>query len=315
MDIPINSVKEYIGLALLALGGFMILAGFDVISVQQVTVKKGRRTWAIGIIFALFGILLLLPEYRTLAPTPISPTPVPPTANPTTAPAITPALTITKTPIPTSTADPIGSNFGDPILDTVQGYKPIFEDDFSSDKDWVGTTGSFNDPLTLSLDGGFVQALGDGTRGFAHIAIPYLGELPNFVVKVDAAFMESPVMPRDRAIGLCWEPGDRLGERFLLYESGVYQGATCTPNELCPTFAAGKTDPISTEQLVSLILIHQKGESVVYVNGVPEVYHLLSINNFGNGFSLCPHTFDGLQSNVKYDNVRVWNLDQIPELP
>jgi len=74
MDIPINSLRDYIGLVLLALGGFMILAGFDIISVQQLTVKRGRRTWAIGIAFALFGIILLLPEFRTSTPITASPT-------------------------------------------------------------------------------------------------------------------------------------------------------------------------------------------------------------------------------------------------
>jgi hypothetical protein len=74
MDIPINSLRDYIGLILLALGGFMILAGFDIISVHQVTVKQGRRTWAMGIAFALFGIFLLLPEFTTSTPTATSPT-------------------------------------------------------------------------------------------------------------------------------------------------------------------------------------------------------------------------------------------------
>lgn len=160
-----------------------------------------------------------------------------------------------------------------------------------------------------------MQTLGDGARGYTHIANPYLKGLQNFVVMVDAAFMESPAMPRDRTIGLCWWPGDDWGERFLLYESGVYEGATCTPTGPCPAFVTGKIGPISTEQFISLILIHRKGESVVYVNGVLVAYHLLLINDFSSGFSLCPHTFDGLQSNIKYDNVRVWNLNRIPGLP
>jgi len=68
MTIPINSVVGYIGLALLVFGVFMVLAGFDVISIQQVTVSKGRKTWALGIVFTLVGIWLLLPEFGTTAP-------------------------------------------------------------------------------------------------------------------------------------------------------------------------------------------------------------------------------------------------------
>jgi len=59
----------YIGLALLVFGAFMILAGFDVISIQQVTVRKGKKTWILGIVFALLGVWLLLPELGTPAPT------------------------------------------------------------------------------------------------------------------------------------------------------------------------------------------------------------------------------------------------------
>jgi len=82
MTIPINSIVGYIGLALLVFGVFMVLAGFDVISIQQVTVRKGRKTWILGIVFALFGIWLLLPELGTTAPAagslePSEPLPVP----------------------------------------------------------------------------------------------------------------------------------------------------------------------------------------------------------------------------------------------
>ena len=68
MTIPINSIMGYIGLALLVFGAFMVLAGFDVISIQQVTVRKGKKTWILGIVFALLGIWLLLPELGTTAP-------------------------------------------------------------------------------------------------------------------------------------------------------------------------------------------------------------------------------------------------------
>jgi hypothetical protein len=232
----------------------------------------------------------------------------------TSTPTFTPTSTPTETPIPTSTIDPIALNFGDPILEAIQGHEPIFEDDFSSDKGW--NAGDPDQYLPLSLDGGFIQAIRDGGRQYTHITHPDLGEgLQDFVVMVDAAFMESPTRPTDRAICLAWWPGDNLGEGFLLYRSGVYEGITCTPTGPCHTFVTGRIEPIATEQFVSLILIHRKGESVVYVNRVPVAYHLLSISDFHNGFSLCPHTFNSLQSNIKYDNVQVWNLDRIPGLP
>jgi len=82
MNIPVNSIVGYIGLALLVFGVFMVLAGFDVISIQQVTVRKGKKTWILGIVFALLGVLLLLPELGSSAPAvgslePSDPLPIP----------------------------------------------------------------------------------------------------------------------------------------------------------------------------------------------------------------------------------------------
>lgn len=62
MNIPIGSITGFIGLGLLLLGGFMILAGFDIIRIEKVTVKQGRATWILGFIFAALGLVLFLPE-------------------------------------------------------------------------------------------------------------------------------------------------------------------------------------------------------------------------------------------------------------
>lgn len=62
MDIPIESTSGFIGLGLLLFGGFMILAGLDIIRIEKVTVRQGRSTWGVGIIFAAIGLVLLFPE-------------------------------------------------------------------------------------------------------------------------------------------------------------------------------------------------------------------------------------------------------------
>jgi len=62
MNIPISSTIGFIGLGLLLIGGFMILAGLDIIRIEKVTVKQGHTTWMVGIVFAVIGLFLLLPE-------------------------------------------------------------------------------------------------------------------------------------------------------------------------------------------------------------------------------------------------------------
>jgi len=235
------------------------------------------------------------------------------TSPPTPKPSSTATLRPTKTPIPTSTTNPSASSFGNLILNAIQGQKPFFEDDFSSDKGWVAESGGVNSELApISLDGEFIQTLEDGKRHSTLIHVKKLIYLQNFVMKVDAAFMEGPSSHRDRSIGLCWWPGDNIGESFWLRESGIYEGTACTPTGGCSSYVTGSVKPISTEEIVSLILIHRKGESVVYVNGVPVMYHFRSIANPNRDIAFCPLTNDGLQSDIKYDNVQVWDLDQIP---
>lgn len=72
-NIPINSTGGFIGLALLVIGGFMILAGVGIISIQQVTVRQGRATWVVGLVLAVGGALLLYPEFSTPVTAPDGP--------------------------------------------------------------------------------------------------------------------------------------------------------------------------------------------------------------------------------------------------
>ena len=61
--IPISSVSGFIGLGLLVLGGLMILGGLDIVRIERVSVRPGRRTWVGGIILAAVGLVLLVPEF------------------------------------------------------------------------------------------------------------------------------------------------------------------------------------------------------------------------------------------------------------
>jgi hypothetical protein len=64
-NIPIASTAGFIGLGLLLLGGFMVLAGLDIIRIEKITVRQGRTTWVVGIVFAAIGLVLLLPEFAS----------------------------------------------------------------------------------------------------------------------------------------------------------------------------------------------------------------------------------------------------------
>lgn len=62
MDIPVSSTLGFIGIVLFGFGLFLVLAGLDIFTIQQVSVRKGPKTWGLGIGIVILGIVLLLPE-------------------------------------------------------------------------------------------------------------------------------------------------------------------------------------------------------------------------------------------------------------
>ena len=76
-NLGINSTSGLIGLGLASIGFFLILAGFGIISIEKITVQQGKATWIVGIILAVIGVLLVIPEFETSKPITASPT-VPP---------------------------------------------------------------------------------------------------------------------------------------------------------------------------------------------------------------------------------------------
>jgi len=90
-SIGIESTLGSIGLVLVAIGGFMVLAGVGIISVQQVTVKQGRITWAVGLAMAAVGLVLLYPEFVEVTDLPASNVLVTTVTSATTAPTTAPS--------------------------------------------------------------------------------------------------------------------------------------------------------------------------------------------------------------------------------
>ena len=226
-----------------------------------------------------------------------------------------PMSTPAPTPLPTSTPDAAAAAFGGPILAALRDLPPQIQDDFSDGRGWIGTQGG-EEPLHpewVSVSGGFIQAVNDGSRGYTHIQNDFkTNRVVNFVVTVEASFLGDATRAGSRAIGLCWWPGDTGGERFLLKETGWFEGATCVPAGTCPAHTTGQVLPLAVGAVVSLTLVNDRARSAVYINDVPFVLHEVpGPTSWGQGFSLCPHTFDGRQSDIAYDNLRVWDLDRL----
>ena len=57
-----SSTLGFIGIVLFGFGLFLVLAGLDIFTIQQVSVKKGPKTWGLGIGIVIIGTVLLFPE-------------------------------------------------------------------------------------------------------------------------------------------------------------------------------------------------------------------------------------------------------------
>lgn len=66
MNIPPDPGLNYVGVALLFAGLFLILAGSGILKVEKITVATGTKTWGLGAVLFIFGMLLLLPEVREI---------------------------------------------------------------------------------------------------------------------------------------------------------------------------------------------------------------------------------------------------------
>jgi len=139
--LPVNTLAGFIGLALLVFGLFLLLTGFQIINIEKVSVTPGMRTWGLGIVFALLGIVLLMPETKEQivveneeAPSTIYPTY-------TSFPTYTPIPMSTLTPYPTntpySTFTPIPISVSEHVL---------FEDNFADGNldGWTIKSGSWD---------------------------------------------------------------------------------------------------------------------------------------------------------------------------
>ncbi len=162
--IPVQSALSYLGVFFLIVGFFLVLAGIDIVRVEKLTVKPGRRTWGFGILLALLGILFLVPDITDVLrqasgpavtvtkDTPITVT-VPATDTPM-LPASTPSPTDTPvlpTPIPTPTSTPTVS----PVQAIRDYYSAVMERRYS--ETWSQVSDHYKSRLSDASYDGYVS--------------------------------------------------------------------------------------------------------------------------------------------------------------
>ena len=214
---------------------------------------------------------------------------------------------------PSSSADQARA-FAEPILAAIADRPLDFEDDFTTpDKGWrLGFPGGPPNGDRLEITDGVVRmTLFEGTEGML-TRLDWMW-LKDFVLMVDSRQVSggygSPQM-------VVWgNPDDTWGQ--VAIQSGTASwNLSKGPGDQWPPWPKGSGDVVSPIGETNHILIVARGPQLaIYLNGVPVAYvedqeidvawtKALSFNCGGQPDMVC-----------EFDNVKLWNLDNVPGLP
>jgi hypothetical protein len=151
--IPVNTPLGFIGLLMLVLGLFLLLAGFNILKVEKVTVKPGRLTWSFGIFLSIVGLLLLTFSEPILANKEVGLTETPPSPTVVTETNTAEPPYVSESPTITPTLDPAT------LLLAASSWPIVMQESFdSNDANW--SVGKFeNEYITYNKsveDGKFI---------------------------------------------------------------------------------------------------------------------------------------------------------------
>lgn len=229
-------------------------------------------------------------------------------------PINTPTATSMRTPPPTRTATPIPTwvtEFSEPILAAIANTSPHFEDDFSQASDGWRIEKRDDRCRVKIQDGAFTMSVEAG-RGMARCSNPGM-LVNNFVLRVDTDFSE--LGSRDSAqIGWNGTTPYHGDLTLSLLKEGNWSIDVCGNNS-CTNFASG-WQPISPTQKVTVTIITKNWEYAIYMDEIPISYIDDSRKQPGIVITLGMDV-PSLRSSpmIKYDNLKIWNLDYIPNLP
>jgi hypothetical protein len=236
------------------------------------------------------------------------------TSTPTVTTTFTPTSTPTRTPRPTSTATPIPTwvtEFAEPILAAIANIPPHFEDDFSQASD-IWRVDERDDRCRVKIqDGAFTMSVEAG-RGMARCSNPGL-RFNNFVLNVDTDFSE--LGANDSAqIGWHGITPANDGLTLSLSKEGNWSIYVCGKNS-CTNLASG-WQPINPTQKVAVTIISKDREYAIYMDEIP-VSYIDDINRPPGTVITLGMDVPSLSASpmIKYDNLKIWNLDYIPNLP
>jgi hypothetical protein len=275
--------------------------------VPQVARKSRAGLWIAGVLV----LVIILGAIGTLLWTQRANIPVisaliattTPTATITPLPTFTPTITPTRTPRPTATTTPLPAwvnDFSQPILDAIAGRPPDFQDDFSQGKKgwqyYADRAGISNGVLvfTETKDG-----------AFAAIPIPGVG-FYDFALVCD---IDISALSGENTAEIKWS-------KYYLVEI-KHDGRwfiSSWQNNVRHDLGQGR-QRIPDAKRVTIKLISNGTKYAFYINNVPVSYGNYDAGKVGTRIEIRAWSDGSSTAIVGFDNINIWDLSKIPNLP
>lgn len=205
--------------------------------------------------------------------------------------------------------------FAEPILQALVIRPPDFTDDFSTSNNGWQATGGFGAQI------GKLE-IRDGVMRFSNIVGQWGAELPNsligsnkdFVIKFDARLVSG-----DRSTQQKFSFHNfMIGNQGYGYDVSLFSNDQIWVfNELQPqtglqAIATGTDTVSSAGQATQVLLIVRGDQAAIYLNGQPVAYYQNNLlDNAGTTVFICSAN---AESTCEFDNVKFWDLKDVPGL-
>ena len=196
--------------------------------------------------------------------------------------------------------------FAEPILKAIANRKPDFADDFSTaGKGW----GIEGEPKEGSAIQGGVARLrvSDGSASLGNEAL----NRKDFVLQVDARVAEG-----DKATQLIVNFHNLSSEYWFYLTFNSTSGAWNVNKRLAgqqPTLASGQGNVSSFGESTRVMIVARGPQAAIYLNGIPAAYFEDAGFDTSGGTGLFCQSPG--QAVCEFDNVKFWNLANVPGLP
>ncbi len=248
------------------------------------------------------------------------------TSKPTFTPTVssTPIPTATRSPRPTWTATPLPEwvmGFAEPILASIADRAPDFQEDFSEE----GPIWFFEEVACpnngCSLSDGALSMVAypvDNKDGWASQPFPCCSGFKTFVMRVD---VNTEKLSGENAANIAYSDVRRDGGRSTVVfeynfelKSGRRWYSLIGPSGMYGVDTGQLSGSVPPQ--ITFTLISMGSRFAVYLNDIPVTFGEYSGGQHQPEFSLRAWADGGGgPALVEYDNLMIWNLDNIPNLP